>query len=567
MPPQTQNKFYSYVVGGKTYYDALPDTGNTPYGYTPITASQYLTGAQQSLSFYQALNDQGANTQEAIRNLQKGISLAQSVAPTATGAGQSGYITSPTTGAPQLASQYQADQAQAQAIASGQMVQIGTAANGQPLYAPKGTAATTPGLQATAQNPNPVAGGGTGFVGSPNINIPNVIPDSVLNYSGSKAGVLAAAQAKAPQVNLQQGQSGPEVKQLQEFLIGQGYQIPAGATGFFGDQTKAALTKFQEDQKVQAGQYFGYYGPKTIDAANNLQAAITKSLQGSTDPLSAGNSVLQSSGMNPLNITGPINAKDVPSVFTYYIQSMQRKQEQLDAAQKELDAAISAGNRGAIKTQGQLGVTMPLIGAELQRLKETVAYTTQPIQDQVDSLTRSLGMDKDMMNTIMAYGQYVQKLNEPEYHTVGNTLLRMYPDGRVERAYTGSQTMTAGEKSDARAKQEVSDISTKLLASRNQGAEADGVYADPNLYAQLRSQSTMSASDFDNRFGYLVNPASRSRLGVGTTAAGITAADQAIINDTKAAMKDADAGLIPGYTAAQIRARVIQEHPALATQL
>lgn len=39
-------------------------------------------------------------------------------------------------------------------------------------------------------------------------------------------------------------------------------------------------------------------------------------------------------------------------------------------------------------------------------------------------------------------------------------------------------------------------------------------YTDPNLYARLRASSTLSATDFDNRFGYLVNPLSRSKLGL-----------------------------------------------------
>jgi len=44
---------------------------------------------------------------------------------------------------------------------------------------------------------------------------------------------------------LDYGTSGDDVKQLQQFLISKGYQIQAGATGYFGSQTQEALKKFQ----------------------------------------------------------------------------------------------------------------------------------------------------------------------------------------------------------------------------------------------------------------------------------------------------------------------------------
>lgn len=44
-------------------------------------------------------------------------------------------------------------------------------------------------------------------------------------------------------------------------------------------------------------------------------------------------------------------------------------------------------------------------------------------------------------------------------------------------------------------------------------AGSDG-FTDPNLYARLRQISTVSPTEFDNRFGYLVNPLSRAKLGI-----------------------------------------------------
>jgi hypothetical protein len=70
-----------------------------------------------------------------------------------------------------------------------------------------------------------------------------------------------------PTTNLQFGQSSPEVKKLQEFLISQGMSIPSGPTNYFGNETKAALTEWQKKTGVAAGTDFGYWGPKSIAMA------------------------------------------------------------------------------------------------------------------------------------------------------------------------------------------------------------------------------------------------------------------------------------------------------------
>jgi len=61
--------------------------------------------------------------------------------------------------------------------------------------------------------------------------------------------------------DLEQGMEGGDVKQLQNYLINQGYSIPAGATGFFGPQTESALISFQKDKDITPAA--GYFGPIT----------------------------------------------------------------------------------------------------------------------------------------------------------------------------------------------------------------------------------------------------------------------------------------------------------------
>ncbi len=54
------------------------------------------------------------------------------------------------------------------------------------------------------------------------------------------------------------GSRGAEVIKLQNFLSAKGYSIAAGATGYFGAQTKAALVAWQKASGLSGT---GYYGP------------------------------------------------------------------------------------------------------------------------------------------------------------------------------------------------------------------------------------------------------------------------------------------------------------------
>lgn len=61
--------------------------------------------------------------------------------------------------------------------------------------------------------------------------------------------------------DLHVGSSGADVSALQTWLIGQGFSIKAGATGFFGGQTKAAVKAFQVANGIVPAS--GYFGPIT----------------------------------------------------------------------------------------------------------------------------------------------------------------------------------------------------------------------------------------------------------------------------------------------------------------
>jgi peptidoglycan hydrolase-like protein with peptidoglycan-binding domain len=74
-----------------------------------------------------------------------------------------------------------------------------------------------------------------------------------------------------PNTNLQPGQTGAEVKKLQDFLVSKGLmtaQQVATGPGIYGPQTTAAVKKFQQQAGVDNTSGPGYWGPKTISAAS-----------------------------------------------------------------------------------------------------------------------------------------------------------------------------------------------------------------------------------------------------------------------------------------------------------
>ncbi|MEI6396677.1 MAG: peptidoglycan-binding domain-containing protein [Candidatus Taylorbacteria bacterium] len=86
--------------------------------------------------------------------------------------------------------------------------------------------------------------------------------------TASTVAILAfavVASAATFSANLTVGSRGADVTALQTALIAGGYSIPAGATGYFGSQTKAAVQKYQAAKGVPAT---GFVGPLTRAALN-----------------------------------------------------------------------------------------------------------------------------------------------------------------------------------------------------------------------------------------------------------------------------------------------------------
>jgi hypothetical protein len=79
--------------------------------------------------------------------------------------------------------------------------------------------------------------------------------------TGSGTGSATSAASVDSFPDMEVGVTSANVTTIQAWLISKGYSIPAGATGYFGAQTKAALAAYQAASGITPAS--GYFGPKT----------------------------------------------------------------------------------------------------------------------------------------------------------------------------------------------------------------------------------------------------------------------------------------------------------------
>lgn len=264
------------------------------------------------------------------------------------------------------------EQSYQDAVKAGTMKQ--TMVNGVPTYLP--TQAPT---MTSLNTPIPPATGNTA---------------SLPGYTTDASGYQSAY----PTVNLQPGQSGENVKALQQYLISLGYDIPAGATGFYGPQTQAAVKALQEKLGVDYGANPGFFGPKTQAALSqmglnlnpNAQTGGPKMTQGTSGYTGAVKATVDGMGTIPSTMLGAnIDTSSVTAKRDTY-QSLLEQYAQNQKNIADTKAKIAALNtqfaQGQTAIQGQ---TIPtgLEGAQAQALKEQIAFQQLPLTQQLDSYT------------------------------------------------------------------------------------------------------------------------------------------------------------------------------------
>jgi hypothetical protein len=217
-------------------------------------------------------------------------------------------------------------------------------------------------------------------------------------------------------------------------------------------------------------------------------------------------------------------------------------QAQASALQGQLTDAQNMANRAVdLKYQD----IQSEIDLRLQMLELIQPELTRQEKERAEAQSRIFDLYKTVIGTQVA--------NEKDINATLLNLLQSYPDAGIvigrddinsaqqkiqqnSQIYKkGIQKNPTGQQLDSSA---INSANSQLMNARG----SDG-YTDPNLYARLRASSGISPNEFDNRFGYLVNPLSRAKLGLTTTnvssatsKGNLTPEQQGAINDAKAAI-------------------------------
>ena len=95
---------------------------------------------------------------------------------------------------------------------------------------------------------------------------PPTQPTTAQTQPGAQQGQIdTGAQQLLGQLtrNLTPGMNGEDVRSLQQWLINQGYNIPSGATGHYGNETMSAVSAWQQKSGIDTGGNPGYFGPRS----------------------------------------------------------------------------------------------------------------------------------------------------------------------------------------------------------------------------------------------------------------------------------------------------------------
>jgi len=209
----------------------------------------------------------------------------------------------------------------------------------------------------------------TSVAGYPN---PNKV-DQNGNFQGgtqpsNNAPAAPATQADAqipppPTVNLQPGNTGPAVKQLQDYLVSLGLMTPeqvATGPGIYGPQTTAAVKALQEKLGVDNSSGPGVYGPRTQSALASSASSQNQSSSG-TGGATAGDAPVSSApaAQTSEGTTNP--AKIFQETYTQLVKdaglmdikaSYQKFIDDEIAVQKELAGKVAEVNNNPWLSEG-----------------------------------------------------------------------------------------------------------------------------------------------------------------------------------------------------------------------
>ncbi len=280
----------------------------------------------------------------------------------------------------------------------------------------------------------------------------------------------------APSVNLQPGDTGAQVKQLQDYLVSKGLMTQAQVdTGYgtYGPQTTAAVAALQKSLGVDNSTGVGYFGPRTISALGTTTGGSSSTSGGSVHP-----ELLQI--LNNPNIA-PDQKAAIQAVYNTLVSGNS------DNADKVVAAMKAASEFSDPYFKAQIRLATDALQRGLSGKEGDLAFAENQQRAALDELRANTAASKDYLS--LEHTQELKNL-EQKYQTDLSTT----QDNLAAAGLTSSSKR-------ARAEQILTDQNTGLVESSNrqlayQTGNLDRTLSanDASTQAQIANLQRLSAA-------------------------------------------------------------------------
>lgn len=292
------------------------------------------------------------------------------------------------------------------------------------------------------------------------------------NLAVSLGGGVSTKDSMAPNASLKPGDTGQDVKKLQDYLVAKGLmtqeQVNTGY-GTYGPQTTAAIAALQKQLGIDNSTGVGYFGPRTITA---LGATSGTSTPAPTTSAATVHPELLQILQNP-TLTGDQKAI-IQSVFNAVSSNDADTASKIQAAMK----AASEYSDPYFKAQIQLATDA--LDRGIHAKDGDLSYQETSLKNALDKLKADTTASRDQLS--FAHAQELQQLGQ-KYET----------DLSTTRDNLASSGFTSSSKR-ARAEQILNDQNKGLVESSNKGYS----YQTGNLDRTLSTSDAATQAQIEN---------------------------------------------------------------------
>ena len=286
-----------------------------------------------------------------------------------------------------------------------------------------------------------------------------------------------------PIVNLQPGAQGPQVKQLQDYLVSIGLLTPAQVAtgpGIYGPATTAAVSQLQQRLGVDNSTGIGFWGPRTIAA---VQQTAIKTPSATSAPSSTGNPQLDQLLSNP-TLTPDQKAM---AQKTYDLIST----NDMAQANKLTSAFQAATQYSDPYFKAQIGLVNDQLARNLQAKEGDLAFHESQLHNSLTDLQNNLAASKDQLS--FQHAQELQNLAKSYKQDLSNTRQDM-----ASRGFSSSSVRSHAEDLLNQQNQGLVESSNRKFAFQNNGYDAQLSQGNRDYALQLKQlRDTVAAGKLD----------------------------------------------------------------------